>query len=78
MIDGVLPVEQMLTVKAKQELDGGIPSAAVLIVETISSDGVGLAVIESDGSPPWHLLGMVHSARLSMEAQDVAGWTDED
>lgn len=78
-MDEDLTVDDLVTGKAAAELgEGRIPSAAILIVETMSEDGSGLRFVLSDGMTTWRALGMIRSAQLRLEDIDAESWGEDD
>lgn len=74
-----LTVDDLVSGKVAEELgEGKIPTAALLIVETMSEDGRGLRYVLSHGTMTWTALGMLRSTQLSLEEVDMASWRDEE
>lgn len=72
-------VDDLVTGKAAEQLGPGvIPTAAVLIVETIEEDGPGLRFVRSTDLPSWRAIGMTRSALLHMERDDLSAWDGEE
>ena len=72
-----LTVDDIVTGPSAAQLgEGVIPTKAILIVETISEHGAGLRFLRSTGLDTWQAIGMVRSALLRIEDEDVAAWTD--
>lgn len=70
-----LSVDDLVTGRAAEQFGAGvIPTAAVLVVQTIQGEGQGLRFVQTEGLPSWQAIGMVRSALLRMEAHDLAGW----
>ena len=73
-----LSVDDLVTGKAAEQLgEGTIPTKAILIVETMSEEGTGIRYVLSHGLMTWQAMGMLRSATLKIEDQDLAAW-DED
>lgn len=74
---GRLDVDDLVTGRAAAQLGQGVlPTAAILIVQTISESGPGLRYIRSTDLMPWQALGLLRSTELHMEAIDLAEWDD--
>lgn len=74
-----LTVDDLVTGRAAEELGPGIiPTAAILIVETISDEGQGLRYVRSQGLTLWAAIGLLRSILLRVEADDLAAWGDDE
>lgn len=70
-----LSVDDLVTGRAAEQLgEGVIPTAAVLVVQTLEGEGQGLRYVQSEGLASWQAIGMVGSALRRMEAADLEGW----
>lgn len=79
MSDEDLTVDDLVTGRASDQLgEGRIPTAAVLIVETMTEDGPGIRYVISHGVPTWHGIGMLRSCLNALEATDLEQWGAEE
>lgn len=70
-----ITVDDIVHGKAAAQLgEGVIPTRAVLIIETVEENGVGLRYVLTDGVKTWHALGMLRSVSGRLEAEDLDGW----
>ena len=74
-----ITTDDLVTGRAAEQLgEGVIPTAAILIVATISENGPGLRYLIGHGTPQFLAIGMLRSATNHYEAEDLHGWEDED
>lgn len=74
-----MTVDDLVTGEAAAQLGPGvIPVAAILIVETMGEDGPGFRYVRSSDTPSWRAIGMVRSAQLHLERDDLEAWPEED
>lgn len=74
-----LTVDDMVGPPVAEDLgEGIIPTAAVLVVATISEDGNGLRFMLSDGLVSWNAIGMLRSILNRLKAEDLSAWGDDD
>ncbi len=79
MDDDPLTVDDIVTGKVAESLGPGvIPTAAILLVETVSENGAGLRWVRSEGCTSWHALGILRSATIRTEIEDNDGWLSDD
>lgn len=76
MDDEVFEVDDLLSVKVAASLENAIPAGAVLMVQTMSEEGHGFRFIRSHNMSTWIALGMLRSATLYVEQQDLDAWDD--
>lgn len=78
MNDDALTVDDLITGRAAEQMGPGvIPTAAVLVVQTMEEDGPGLRYVRTEGLPSWLAIGMMRSALLRIEDEDRQGWGGE-
>lgn len=74
-----LTVDDIVTGKVAETLgEGVIPTAAILVVETMSEEGNGMRYVMSKDAKTWHVMGMLRAAQLKIEHDDLAGWLGEE
>lgn len=74
-----LTVDDLVTGRAASELgEGVLPTNAILLVSTISEDGPGFRYVVSHGTPSTLIVGMLRSATLKVEDDDLNGWGGDD
>lgn len=73
-----MTVDDLVTGEAAARLGPGvIATAAILIVETMGEDGPGFRYVCSTDLPTWRAIGMIRSAQLHMERDDLEAWDGE-
>lgn len=79
MTEDELTVDDLVTGRAAEQLpDGEIPTAAVLVVETIHETGRSLRYVLAEGMVTHQAIGTVRSVLNKLEADDLANWGDDD
>jgi hypothetical protein len=74
-----LTTDDLVTGRAAESLgEGVLPTRAVLIIETVESEGRGLRYVLAEGMTTWDAIGMVRSALLRIEESDRDYWEGED
>lgn len=73
--EGPVSIDDIVGGAAASKLGpGAIPTAALLIVETVTESGRELQYLRPAGVTTWQALGMLRSITLALEALDVAEW----
>lgn len=77
--NNALQIRDMVTTKALDQFEpGSLPTAAILVIETVNGEGPALQFFRSDGMTPWHAIGLMRSVLAKVETDDLTGWYCED
>jgi hypothetical protein len=78
-MDDELTVDDIVSGLVAESLGPGVlPTAAILIVETVTEDSRGLRYLKTGGLSTWQALGILRSATIRVELEDRAGWIADD
>lgn len=79
MSDHDLTVDDLVTGNAAAQLgEGRIPCAAILIVETMSDDGIGMRYVLSEGMRHHQAIGLLRSVLIKVEHDALEAWESDD